>query len=170
MARRWRKRAPAAPDRDIHDARRVAETMGFPALRARLRKHLPRGGDRGIRRRLSGGCDAGSLHPLQRTGEVQGPSGHAKELDADCMATGHYIQRKDAVQGPELHQAADPNRDQSYFLFSTTPEQLSYLRFPLGHLASKAETRALARATACRWPTSPTARTSASSRMATMPP
>jgi tRNA-uridine 2-sulfurtransferase len=68
----------------------------------------------------------------------------AKDLEADCMATGHYIQRKLGDYGAELHQAADPARDQSYFLFSTTPEQLGYLRFPLGHLASKAETRALA--------------------------
>jgi tRNA-specific 2-thiouridylase len=68
----------------------------------------------------------------------------ARELEADCMATGHYIQRKLGPLGPELHSAADANRDQSYFLFSTTPEQLAFLRFPLGHLASKAETRALA--------------------------
>lgn len=68
----------------------------------------------------------------------------AKDLNADCMATGHYIQRKMGAAGAELHSAADPRRDQSYFLFSTTPEQLDYLRFPLGHLASKAETRALA--------------------------
>jgi tRNA-specific 2-thiouridylase len=68
----------------------------------------------------------------------------ARDLDADCMATGHYIQRKLGDGGAELHQAADPARDQSYFLFSTTAEQLDYLRFPLGHLASKAETRALA--------------------------
>jgi tRNA-specific 2-thiouridylase len=68
----------------------------------------------------------------------------ARDLDADCMATGHYIQRKMGLGGPELHQAADANRDQSYFLFSTTAEQLAYLRFPLGGLASKAETRALA--------------------------
>ena len=60
------------------------------------------------------------------------------------MATGHYIQRKMGENGPELHSAADPNRDQSYFLFSTTPEQLDYLRFPLGHLPSKDETRKLA--------------------------
>jgi tRNA-specific 2-thiouridylase len=60
------------------------------------------------------------------------------------MATGHYIQRKMGAAGPELHCAADARRDQSYFLFSTTPEQLDYLRFPLGHLQSKAETRALA--------------------------
>ena len=68
----------------------------------------------------------------------------ARDLDADCMATGHYIQRMTGARGPELHRAADPARDQSYFLFSTTQEQLDFLRFPLGHLASKAETRALA--------------------------
>ena len=68
----------------------------------------------------------------------------AKDLDADCMATGHYIQRKMGENGAELHCAADANRDQSYFLFSTTPEQLEYLRFPLGHLPSKNDTRALA--------------------------
>jgi len=68
----------------------------------------------------------------------------ARDLDADCMATGHYIQRKTGDNGPELHSAADANRDQSYFLFSTTPEQLDYLRFPLGHLPSKDATRALA--------------------------
>ncbi|MCL4152660.1 UNVERIFIED_CONTAM: hypothetical protein GTU68_047062 [Idotea baltica] len=69
----------------------------------------------------------------------------AKDLDADCMATGHYIQRMMGEAGPELHSAADASKDQSYFLFSTTPEQLDYLRFPLGHHASKDETRALAR-------------------------
>lgn len=68
----------------------------------------------------------------------------AKDLDADCMATGHYIQRKMGPNGPELHSAADASRDQSYFLFSTTREQLDYLRFPLGHLPSKDATRALA--------------------------
>ena len=61
------------------------------------------------------------------------------------MATGHYIQRAVGPRGAELHRAADAARDQSYFLFSTTPEQLDFLRFPLGHLASKAETRALAK-------------------------
>jgi len=68
----------------------------------------------------------------------------ARDLDADCMATGHYIQRAMGAAGPELHRAADSARDQSYFLFSTTRAQLDYLRFPLGHLQSKAATRALA--------------------------
>jgi len=68
----------------------------------------------------------------------------AKDLEADCMATGHYIQRLMGPNGPELHSAKDAARDQSYFLFSTTPEQLDFLRFPLGHLPSKDATRALA--------------------------
>lgn len=56
----------------------------------------------------------------------------AKELGADCLATGHYVRRAEGVDGPELHRALDPARDQSYFLFATTSEQLDYLRFPLG--------------------------------------
>lgn len=56
----------------------------------------------------------------------------AKELGADCLATGHYVRRVEGAEGPELHRALDPARDQSYFLFATTTEQLDYLRFPLG--------------------------------------
>jgi tRNA-specific 2-thiouridylase len=58
----------------------------------------------------------------------------AKELGADCLATGHYVRRFVGMDGPELHRAADPARDQSYFLFATTSAQLDYLRFPLGGL------------------------------------
>lgn len=68
----------------------------------------------------------------------------ARDLGADALATGHYVQRVMGKNGAELHRAADPNRDQSYFLFTTTQEQLDFLRFPLGGFASKAETRALA--------------------------
>jgi tRNA-specific 2-thiouridylase len=58
----------------------------------------------------------------------------AKELGADCLATGHYVRRVVGADGAELHRAADPARDQSYFLFATTRAQLDYLRFPLGGL------------------------------------
>ncbi len=58
----------------------------------------------------------------------------AKELGADCLATGHYVRRMMGADGPELHRALDPARDQSYFLFATTQSQLDYLRFPLGGL------------------------------------
>jgi tRNA-specific 2-thiouridylase len=56
----------------------------------------------------------------------------AQALGADALATGHYVRREDGPRGPELHSAADASRDQSYFLFATTPQQLSRLRFPLG--------------------------------------
>ncbi|HSG35795.1 MAG TPA: tRNA 2-thiouridine(34) synthase MnmA [Sphingomonadaceae bacterium] len=58
----------------------------------------------------------------------------AKELGADCLATGHYVRRIPGPAGPELHRALDPARDQSYFLFGTTEQQLDFLRFPLGGL------------------------------------
>jgi len=71
----------------------------------------------------------------------------AADLGADALATGHYVRRvagaQGGGQGPELHRAVDASRDQSYFLFATTPEQLAFLRFPLGGLA-KTETRDLA--------------------------
>jgi tRNA-specific 2-thiouridylase len=60
--------------------------------------------------------------------------GLARNLGADCLATGHYVRRVAGPRGAELHRAADPARDQSYFLFATTAEQLDYLRFPLGDL------------------------------------
>jgi tRNA-specific 2-thiouridylase len=68
----------------------------------------------------------------------------ARELGADCLATGHYVRRVAGAQGSELHRAADPARDQSYFLFATTREQLDFLRFPLGGLP-KAAVREVAR-------------------------
>jgi tRNA-specific 2-thiouridylase len=62
----------------------------------------------------------------------------ARDLGADCLATGHYVRRATGPNGPELRRAADPARDQSYFLFATTRDQLDYLRFPLGDLPKPA--------------------------------
>lgn len=67
----------------------------------------------------------------------------ARELGADCLATGHYVRRKMGPGGAELHRAIDPARDQSYFLYATTEAQLDYLRFPLGGLP-KTEVRRIA--------------------------
>ena len=67
----------------------------------------------------------------------------ARELGADCLATGHYVRRVEGSNGPELHRAADAARDQSYFLFATTQAQLDYLRFPLGGMP-KPQVRAIA--------------------------
>jgi len=67
----------------------------------------------------------------------------ARELGADCLATGHYVRRLVNRGRVELHKGADPARDQSYFLYGTTAEQLDYLRFPVGDLP-KSEVRRLA--------------------------
>ncbi len=68
----------------------------------------------------------------------------ARDIGADALATGHYVRRIEGKGGAELHQAADAARDQSWFLFATTREQLEYCRFPLGDMASKADVRAQA--------------------------
>ena len=137
------KKGACCAGRDIHDARRVAETMGFP--------HYVLDYENTFREAvieefadayLSGATPVPCIRCNERV-KFKDLLATAKDLNADCMATGHYIQRKMGAVS-ELHRAADQNRDQSYFLFSTKPEQLDYLRFPLGHLASKAETRALA--------------------------
>jgi tRNA-specific 2-thiouridylase len=73
----------------------------------------------------------------------------ARELGADCLATGHYVRRVLGPAGPELHRALDPARDQSYFLYATTEAQLDFLRFPLGGLP-KPEVRRLAEAAGLR--------------------
>ena len=73
----------------------------------------------------------------------------ARELGADCLATGHYVRRVMTAEGPQLHRAFDPARDQSYFLYGTTEAQLDYLRFPLGGMP-KPQVRELAEAAGLR--------------------
>ena len=68
---------------------------------------------------------------------------YAKELKADALITGHYVSRVHTNGHANMYRAKDQNRDQSYFLFSTTQEQLDYLRFPLGEI-EKSETRTIA--------------------------
>ena len=138
------KKGACCAGRDIHDARRVAETLGFPHYvldyENRFRESVI---DEFADAYLAGATPVPCIRCNERV-KFRDLLETARDLDADCMATGHYIRRFDGARGAELHRAADPARDQSYFLFSTRPEQLDFLRFPLGGLASKAETRALA--------------------------
>ncbi len=137
------KKGACCAGRDIHDARRVAEEMGFPHY---VLDYENRFRETVIEEFADAYLAGATPVPCIRCNEkvkFRDLLETARDLGADCMATGHYIQRFDGDKA-ELHQAADPDRDQSYFLFSTTQEQLDYLRFPLGHLKSKAETRALA--------------------------
>lgn len=138
------KKGACCAGRDIHDARRVAEEMDFPHYVLDYENVFKDAViDEFADSYLAGATPVPCIRCNERV-KFKDLLETAKDLQADCMATGHYIQRKVGPHGAELHSAADPNRDQSYFLFSTTQDQLDYLRFPLGHLASKAETRKLA--------------------------
>lgn len=129
---------------DIHDARRVAEELNFPHYVLDYENIFKDAViDEFAESYLAGATPVPCIRCNERV-KFKDLLETARDLDADCMATGHYIQRKMGPKGAELHRAADAVRDQSYFLFSTTQQQLDFLRFPLGHLASKAETRALA--------------------------
>jgi len=130
--------------RDIHDARRVAAEMGFPHYvldyESRFREAVV---EEFADQYLAGATPIPCIRCNERV-KFRDLMATARELGADCLATGHYIRRENGPAGPELHRAEDQGRDQSYFLFTTTRAQLDYLRFPLGHLKSKAETRAIA--------------------------
>ena len=138
-----RRKGACCAGQDIYDARRVAERIGVPHYvldyEARFREAvIDDFADSYLRGETPIPCvrcnQTVKFRDLLRT---------ARDLDADALATGHYARRVAGPAGPELHRAVDPGRDQSYFLFATTAEQLDLLRFPLGGLP-KAETRDLA--------------------------
>ena len=137
------KKGACCAGQDIHDARRVAEEMGFPHYVLDYENKFKESViDEFADAYLAGATPVPCIRCNEKV-KFRDLLGTAKDLNADCMATGHYIQRFEGDKA-ELHMAADHVRDQSYFLFTTKQDQLDYLRFPLGHLTSKAETRALA--------------------------
>ena len=129
---------------DIHDAARVAERLGIPHYvldyESRFRRDVI---DTFAEAYVQGETPIPCI-ACNRTVKFRDLLATAKELGADALATGHYVRRIAGPAGAELHRAIDDTRDQSYFLFATTRDQIEYLRFPLGGM-SKDETRALAR-------------------------
>lgn len=139
------KKGACCAGQDIHDARRVAETLCIPHYvlnyESKFKESVM---DDFVDSYLAGETPIPCVKCNQSV-KFKDLLQTARELGADCMATGHYVQRFTNENGKaQMLRAADHSRDQSYFLFATTQEQLDFLRFPLGHLASKAETRALA--------------------------
>jgi tRNA-specific 2-thiouridylase len=128
---------------DIHDARRVAERLEIPHYvldyEARFRAAVM---DDFAETYLAGRTPIPCVRCNQRV-KFRDLLETARDLGADALATGHYVERRPGPDGPELHRAREAARDQSYFLFATTRDQLAFLRFPLGG-RPKAETRALA--------------------------
>lgn len=138
------KKGACCAGQDIHDARRVAESLGIAHYvlnyESRFRESVM---DDFVDTYLAGETPIPCVKCNQSV-KFKDLLQTARDLGADAMATGHYVQRKGGSTGAGLYRAADLSRDQSYFLFATTQEQLDFLRFPLGHLKSKDETRALA--------------------------
>jgi tRNA-uridine 2-sulfurtransferase len=130
---------------DIYDAKTVADRIGIPHYvldyETRFRQEVI---DRFVDSYVAGETPIPCVECNRRV-KFRDLLTTARELGADVLATGHYVQSRAGEGGDRvLFRAADADRDQSYFLYATTQEQLNLLRFPLGHLKSKAETRALA--------------------------
>ena len=128
---------------DIHDARTAAAALGVPHYvldyESRFREQVIEDfADAYLRGETPVPCIR-----CNQTVKFRDLVETARDLGAAAMATGHYVQRSEGLTGVQLKRAVDPARDQSYFLFATTRDQLDYLRFPLGGLP-KAEVRALA--------------------------
>ena len=137
-----KRRGACCAGQDIHDARDVADRLGIAHYvidaEARFRTAV-----------------IGDFADSYAAGETPVPCvrcnmsvkftdllGLARDRGAKAMATGHYVRRVEGPAGPELHRAADPARDQSWFLFATTRDQLAYSRFPLGDMPHKGAVRA----------------------------
>ncbi len=123
--------------RDVHDARRVADRIGFAHYvidaEARFRDSV-------IESFASGYAAGETPVPCvqcNRGVKFTDLLGMAREFGAEAMATGHYVRRIGAGATVQLHRPRDAERDQSWFLFATTAAQLDYLRFPLGEMADK---------------------------------
>lgn len=126
---------------DIHDARAVADALGFPHYVLDYESRFKQS----VIDEFADGYLAGRT-PIpcvrcNQTVKFTDLLATARELDAQALVTGHYIQRKLVDGRAELHRAVDAEKDQSYFLFATTQAQADFCRFPLGGL-SKTETRA----------------------------
>src|SRR6185437_2738107 len=138
------RRGACCAGQDIHDARRVADHLGIP--------HYVIDAESRFRSAV-----IGPFADAYASGETPVPCiacnrsmkfgdllDLAADLACDAMATGHYVRRVDRPDGPELHRAADPARDQSWFLFATTRDQLAFSLFPLGGMPDKRAVRAQA--------------------------
>jgi tRNA-uridine 2-sulfurtransferase len=129
---------------DIHDARRVAEQIGIPHYVLDYEERFAKKVIDAFAESYVAGETPIPCVTCNNEIKFRDLLETAKDLGAEMLVTGHYVQRLDGPAGPQLARSADPDRDQSYFLFGVTKEQLAMLRFPLGGLL-KSEVRDLAR-------------------------
>lgn len=137
------KKGACCAGQDIHDARTAAERIGIPHYvldyESRFRQEVIEDfADSYLRGETPIPCIR-----CNQTVKFRDLLDMARDLGAEAMATGHYVRREEGPNGPQLVRAIDPARDQSYFLFATTPQQLAFVRFPIGGLP-KPEVRKVA--------------------------
>jgi len=138
------KKGACCAGQDIYDARQVADRLGFPHYVLDYESIFKQSViDDFADSYLNGETPIPCVRCNQRV-KFRDLLTTAKDLGAHALVTGHYVQRLMGGERSQLHRAVDSTRDQSYFLFTTTQEQLDYLRFPLGGLP-KSETRDHAR-------------------------
>jgi tRNA-uridine 2-sulfurtransferase len=138
------KKGACCAGQDIHDARLAAERIGAPHYvldyESRFRQSVI---DEFADSYLRGETPVPCIR-CNQTVKFRDLLEVARDLGAQAMATGHYVRRAEGPSGAQLRRAVDPARDQSYFLFATTRDQLDFLRFPLGGLPKPVVRRAAA--------------------------
>jgi tRNA-uridine 2-sulfurtransferase len=136
------KKGACCAGRDIADARRVAERIGFAHYVIDAESRFRESVIEEFAASYARGETPVPCVQCNRGVKFTDLLGLARDLGAEAMATGHYVRRVETADGVELHRPLDPGRDQSWFLFATTREQLEYLRFPLGDMPDKNAVRA----------------------------
>ena len=129
---------------DIHDAKRVADRLGIPHYTIDAEARFAKAVIADFADSYAAGETPVPCVRCNQTVKFADLTAMARELGAERLATGHYVRRIDTANGAELHRAADPNRDQSWFLFATTQAQLDFCEFPLGGMPDKRAVRDLA--------------------------
>jgi tRNA-specific 2-thiouridylase len=138
------KKGACCAGQDIHDARRVADTLGIPHYVLDRERRFRDAVIADFADTYARGETPIPCIRCNQTVKFQDLVELAGDLGCAALATGHYARRVEGAEGAELHRAADPLRDQSYFLFATTRAQLDVCRFPLGDMPDKAAVRAVA--------------------------
>lgn len=138
-----KRKGSCCAGQDIYDAKAAAQHIGIPHYVLDYTERFRKSVMEDFAATYAKGETPVPCIQCNQTVKFHDLLGAAKDMGAQALVTGHYIQRVKGAAGAELHRAVDANRDQSYFLFATTKEQLDFLRFPLGGLP-KSETRALA--------------------------